>query len=418
MRRELRVLVLFVVTLLAGAVLAVPSLPAAGADEPPAGAFEVDDALLRWGINNETNNRGAAPGTFNFVSAGKIGNPGEGGQVLTEASAGAKWANGKPAGWKASEGAVRVEKLRPDGDYGLATWAGLQTDRDGTALGGYAVNTKFSDHQVVLSGGTGSVDRTTKTATISWDGDFTIVYYSGYTFFYVSDPVLTVTQGVGRLTGTMSGYSSDMVDLTKWAAVPTRTNVVIADLGTVDLDKDLGFTASPKYLGVKVTGFDQVTSGQYFGSFPQSFMNFLKTVGIGAYFHSSGGSIDRNKVPLDLAVSYAAGSPIIPKTPEGEGENPPVTNTPPPPPPSPPARVVQPPGPVLPQQPAPVAAPAAAPVLAGVQPVATVMPALVLVSAETDDGGAGGPWVAGTALLVLAALIGAFPFLYQRLRRA
>jgi hypothetical protein len=394
----------------------------------PTSAFTVSDALLRWGINNETNNRGAAPGTFNLISAGRIGDPGAGGQLLTDASSGASWANGRPAGWSAQAGAVRVEKAQPDGTYAAATWAGTKTDRNGAALGGYATNTSFSDHQVVLSGGTGEVDPATGTATIRWTGSFTVVYYSGYSFFYVTDPVLTVEGGVGRLTATLGGYSSDMDDLSQWRAVPDRAGVVLADLGTVDLAQQLGFTATPAYLGVTVTGHDQNTGGSYTGSFPQSFVDFLGSVGTAAYWYSSGGSLDRNKVPLDLAVSYSAGSPILPAAPKTKATKkttvrntakpaPTATATPTASPTTAAAVPVQPAGPALPDvAPAAADAPAAAAgVLAAAQPVGTTLPAqLQPVAATTTPETGWTPWTVGLLLLALAALVTASPHVLRR----
>lgn len=409
--------------------------PTTDPTEVPDTDFEVTDALLRWGINPESNNRGAAPGTFNFFSAGKLSNPGSGGQLLTEASKGAKWANGKKAGWAAKAGKVRIEKAQPDGSYKSATWAGLKTDRWGETLGGYSVNTKFSDHQVVLTGGTGKVDPATGTATIKWKGDFTVVYYSGYSFFYVSDPVLTIEDGVGRLTATMSGYGSDIDDISKWVPVPAKKNVVLADLcapakaaqvgncDKLDLSADLGLVATPKYLGVKVTGVEQNTGGQWAGSFPQSFINFAKSVGIDAYWFSSGGAVDKNKPPYDLAVSYSAGNPVVPKPPEPEEttDPPDVDNTAPPPP-NPPLPVqapIQPPGPALPVQAPAAAVPTQADALNAttIRPVTTVLPA----GADTGIAGAGSSqqpiWIAGIVVLLLTGLTAASPAVVQLLNR-
>jgi hypothetical protein len=243
--------------------------------------------------------------------------------------------------------------------------------------------------------------------------------------------VLTVENGVGRLTATLGGYSSDMDDLSQWRAVPERSGVVLADLGTVDLAQQLGFTASPKYLGVTVTGHDQNTSGAWTGSFPQSFVDFLGSVGTAAYWYSSGGSLDRNKVPLDLAVSYSAGAPILPAAPKvkktkkatvrNSAKPAPTTRATPR---ATPAAAVptQPPGPALPALPAaPEAAPlAAAPASAGVlgaaaQPVGTTLPAdLRPVAATTPSETGWTPWTAGLLLLALALLVYASPYAFRR----
>lgn len=283
-------------------------------------AFTVDDASLRWGINDESNNRAFAPGTYNFFSAGKIEDPGQGGQALSNADSGATWANGKPAGWKQQAGNVSIEKYAKTGDatyaYVPATWTGLKTDRTGTAIPG-PTSGKFSEHQVVLVGGTGTVDPATGTAQIRWTGDFTVIYYSGYSFFYVSDPVLTVTDGNAVLTAMLSGYNSSMDDLSQWGGVSPK-QVTLANLGHVDLAAALGFNATPAYAGVQVTvpvtGTQQAAktadNAAYWGSFPQSFIDYQTTAGTGSYWYTSGGSNDRFKTALPLTVSYDAGAPV------------------------------------------------------------------------------------------------------------
>lgn len=284
----------------------------------PSQAFEVDDAELRWGLNNESNNRAFAPGTFNFLSAGKIPNPGQGGQIMPQSS------------WKQAEGNVSIQKYSTAaGGYVPATWAGLQTDSDGSAIAS-PTSGRFSNHQVVIDHGTGTVDPSTGTATITWAGSFTAVYYSGYSFFYVTDPTLTVTGGHAVLTATLGGYASSMDDLSKWQALPD-TPATLADLGPVDLGAGLGFTATPAYAGVAVTvpagGTPQRTDLAGWGSFPQSFIDFQTADGLGSYWYTSGGSTDGNKPGLPLTVSYDAGNPITQTPPSSNASAPdPVIN--------------------------------------------------------------------------------------------
>ncbi|MFT4288872.1 hypothetical protein [Nocardioides sp.] len=278
-------------------------------------AFDVADASLRWGLNNESNNRAFAPGTFNFLSAGKIANPGAGG--LTLSNAGATWSNGATAGWSNAVGNVSIEKYVTGTGYTAATWAGLSTDSSGATISS-PTSGSYSNHQVVLTGGTGEVDPAAGTATISWDGDFTVLYYSGMTFFYVSDPVLSVVDGVGTLTATLGGYGTSMDDTTQWETL-TDTEVTLADLGAIDLTADLGFTVTPAYLGVAYSppsgGAAQLTDDDYSGSFPQSFVDFQQLTGQAAYWYSSGGSVDKSKPTLPLTVSYDASDPVAQTTP-------------------------------------------------------------------------------------------------------
>lgn len=266
--------------------------------EPDAGRFEVDDAELRWGVNHESNNRAFAPGTFNFFSAGKIADPGRGGAILPE------------SGWSAAQGNVTIEK-QVGTTYQRATWAGLRTDSAGVSIPS-PTSGRFSNHQVVVGGGTGEIDTDDKTATIRWDGDFTVVYYSGYSFFHVSDPVLVVKDGRGTLSATLSGFASSMEDQSQWEAVPART-VTLANLPKVALTAGgRGFTADVAYAGVRVSGVDQVTTGPDVGSFPQSFVDFQKVAGSAAYWYSSGGSTDAQKAALPVTISYDRGRPIAP----------------------------------------------------------------------------------------------------------
>ncbi|MFT4083348.1 MAG: HtaA domain-containing protein [Nocardioides sp.] len=300
----------------------------ATSSDVPDSAFEVSNASLRWGINNESNNKAFAPGTYNFLSAGKIGNPGSGGQTLTDASKGGTWSNGTSAGWKQKAGNVSLEKYITGSGYEKATWAGLKTDSDGTAISS-ATSGQFSNHQVVLVGGTGQVDPDNGTASIRWKGSFTVVYYSGYVFFYVTNPRLTVKNGKATLTATLGGYGSSMDDMTTWKKLDD-TVVTLANLGKVDLGADLGFTKTPAYRKVKITvakGYTaQVRSGDDWGSFPQSFVDFQQVAGSSSYWYSSGGSTDANKPALPLSVSYRAGNPVSEPTPTSTITSDPVDN--------------------------------------------------------------------------------------------
>lgn len=364
--------------------------PSPTAAPVPTGAFTVSDAQVRWGINDESNNRAFAPGTFNFFSAGKIADPGRGNTQLTK------------AGWRQTDGRVSIQKFL-DGSWTAATWEGLRTDTDGQSITG--TNGPFSGHEVVIGGGTGTVDPKNGTASIQWSGSFTVLYYSGYSFFYATDPKLTVTGGVGRLTATLSGFGSSMDDLTQWKPVPPVPGVVLADLGRVDLSKDLGFTATPAYRGVAVNvpGGAQVRSGDSWGSFPQSFIDYQTSSGTGSYWYSSGGAADAHKVAKPVTVSYAAGSPVAVKAPakvkkkksdkNGSPRNTTVDR---------PASLPAP----LPAVAAPLSAPADALVAgttyAQTRPVSTVTG---VSTARADQPGAQGIWILGGVVLSAAVLV-------------
>lgn len=385
----------------------------------PATTRTIDDAQLRWGINNESNNKAFAPGTFNFLSAGKIGNPGEGNKQINPKDQGATWNNGKDASWKAADGNVALQKYVKK-SWRPATFAGVRTNSSEVTMTG---NNGFSNHEIVLSGGTGTVDRTKRTASIQWTGSFTVVYYSGYSFFYVTDPKLTVSGGVGKLTATLSGFGSAMDDLEKWEAVTPVENVVLANLPGVDLGSDRGFTAKPAYTKVAVSvpsdQTEQIRNGATWGSFPQSFINFQTASGTASYWYSSGGAADAHKIALPVTVSYAAGAPVkVTPPPNVGGKTPDIDNSAP----DAPAKTNSPaPAPVPIAPPAALAAPLpvdAAPQSAAVttqfRPVSTITG----IQPLPDDSSTRGIWILSGILLGVTLLVAVSPFAYSAVRRA
>ena len=291
--------------LMAGAT-AIITIPAPA----QAASTTITNAELRWELNQESTGGAFAPGTWNLFSAGKLGDPGAGSQTLNTAHQGATWLNGQPAGWTNSAGNVTVEDKQSNGSYAPTTWEGTRTNAAGQVVTTGAI---LSENVVSIANGTGTVDPVTDTGTLAWDGDFTVVYYSGMSFFYVSDPELTVTNGTGKVTATLSGYGSDMEDPTQWNALPA-TEVTLADVSGVDLTAT-GLSVTPAYLGVSVTppagNSTQVTSnGATFGSFPQSFVDFQGDVGTASYWYSSGGSVDARKLTTPLNVSWTQGPAV------------------------------------------------------------------------------------------------------------
>jgi putative cell wall-binding protein len=277
---------------------AEPAAPALALAAAPAAAeadsFPVADAQFRWGFSNEANNKGYAPGTYNLFSAGKLPSTGPNTSVTA-------------ATWSASNGNVSIEKQQADGSYAAATFAGLSTQPDGSPIPN-PTSGKFSNHQVVVGNGTGTVDPANQDAEITWDGDFTVAFYSGLTFFYVSDPTLDVDNGIGTVTATLGGYKASMTDPTLWEPI-ADTVVTLADLGDVEVS-ETGFTTTPDYAGVEVTTPETATAqnrtGPDWGAFPQSFVDFQQLTGQSSYWYSSGGGTDANKPALPITVSYTA----------------------------------------------------------------------------------------------------------------
>lgn len=277
---------------------AVPAPRTVGGDSA-ASANAVSDAVFRWGINNESNNA-AFDGSINLLSAGKV----------DKANASAKIAQ---AQWSAETGNVRIEKKTADGGYSAATWAGLRTSATGAAISppGSAV---YSDHQVVISAGAGTIDPAEGTAEIQWNGSFTVAYYQGLTQFYVVDPKLTVdADGTGAVTATLGGWGTSMDDPDLFAVLPEQPNVVLANLTNVSVTAT-GISVTPDYLGVQIATGPNIQEQELgvaeSGSFPQSFVDFQVATGQASYWYSSGGSSDRAKPALPITVAYTAASNV------------------------------------------------------------------------------------------------------------
>lgn len=391
MRRDrvAAVAALLLTGLLGGLLLAVP----AQADEPQ----ELDGVVLRWGLNNESSNRAFAPRTYNFFSAGRVPDPGRGGTSVPRSD------------WRQRSGDVRIEKW--DGKaWRAATWAGLTADSSGKPLGSPTAGT-FSNHRFTFSGGTGELDLAAGTAHVEWDGDVTVVYYSGMSMFHVTDPVLDVADGRGTLTATVQGYASSVDDPDTWAPVEATT-VTLADLPKVKLTA-AGLTATPAYLGVRVDGLGQVTGDRWTGSFPQSFVDYMDRLGTAAFWLSSGASTDPFKVALPLSVAFDDTAEQPEPTPTAPPTQEPIDNPVVPPPATvtvtaQPAPVVQPAPPAV--VPPTVAAPPTAAAI-GAMPVAaqlvaaTPTPQTSASSADPDsESGAIAVWWLGGGLLLAAAL--------------
>ncbi|MCL8251161.1 hypothetical protein AERO_07175 [Aeromicrobium fastidiosum] len=373
----------------------------------PTGAFTVTDAQMRWGVNDESNNKAFAPGTFNFFSAGQIPDPGRGGVAMPQ------------SGWSQRSGNVSIEKYL-NGAWTPATWAGLKKTSSGADITG--TGGPFSNHEIVISGGTGTVDPAKGVAEIQWRGSFTVVYYSGYSFFYVTDPRLTVTNGVGRLTGTLSGYGSSMDDLEKWEAVPARPGVVLAELGRVDLGQQLGFSTTPAYRGVTVSvsgdASPQVRSGDSWGSFPQSFVDYQTSSGAGAYWYSSGGAADAHKVAKPVTVSYSAGAPVRVAPPKSTSSKTKKVQNDAPDAPGGSAPAASSPG--VSRSPSAVAAPGGGNVPQAVAVTTQVRPVSTVTGVRPADRPADHEalWVLGGILLAATVLVALSPFAYSGVRTA
>ncbi|HMR49355.1 MAG TPA: HtaA domain-containing protein [Arachnia sp.] len=269
--------------------------------EPPstAGPRNVDDAALSWGINPESGS-GSFFGGCNFLSAGIAGDAG--GSRLWTAADGL---------FRSQEGAVTIEK-----PVSASTWRRTTFDdkcldeRTGTPRQVTATGSDFgTGNRFVITGGSGRIDPSTNSATLTWKGSVTVVFYGGLTYFSLSDPTLTVTNGKGTLTATASGYGTSMEDMSKWVPLASRT-VTVATLDGVSFAGERGLTTTPAYRGITVTpaagAAEQDRTGKDWGAFPQSYVDFVSDAGQGGYWYSTGGQRDFAKPPTPLSVSWSA----------------------------------------------------------------------------------------------------------------
>ncbi len=281
--------------------------------KPVIGRTDLTDAVFRWGFNDESSN-GAFFGGCNYFVAGKAPDVGSA-QVFTQSR------------YSSKNGNVTIVKPNAAGEYVQASWETKCLTRSGVPVTS-SVTTPVTEQQIVIAGGTGWVDPSTRSAEIRWEGDFTVVYYGGLTFWYASDPVLTVENGVGRVTATVGGYGADMDDLSKWEPLADQ-QVTLAVLHGVQMTST-GFTVTPDYLGVAVSvapgGSAQAVpqptrtadNAAYWGAFPQDFVDFQQLTGQSAYWYTSGGAQDRGKPTLPLTVVYSS---ILDETGAGEGSD-------------------------------------------------------------------------------------------------
>ncbi len=353
-----------------------------------AGAFTVSNAQLRWGLNQEAGSA-AFFGGCHFLSAGAVGNTG-GSRLWTESD----------GFFRAREGSVTIERpVAAAGSVGQrqASFAERCSDPSGRQVTGGA----SSGITAVIADGTGSVDPATGSARIDWTGSFTVVSYGGLAYWWVTDPVLTLSGGTGTLRATVAGFGTSREDTTVWQELAPRT-VDLATLRGVDLTGSLGFATDPAYRGVQVElpagATPQVRTGPDWGAFPQSLVDFHQLTGLASYWYSSGGSTDARKPASTLYISYSADAPLTPSPPSD---------------PSDPAGAQMGASAASPRTPASagssgaVAAASAAPVPVDAKTVFPLSAGLV-PAAVAAASGSPLAWAAAALLLAAAAVLGAF----------
>jgi hypothetical protein len=199
--------------------------------------------------------------------------------------------------YRAVSGNVSVRK-----GSSAATWA----TRCAGATSAGAVH-----QRVVVTGGTGTVDRSSGATTIQWTGSWSVNFYGGMIPFSITNPKLVVgANGSGTITATLAGYKGQIgsADVEPIAPVP---GVVIADLRGVGSGNPTGFVVTPRYGDVTynapggVAPQNRTTAG--WGAWPKSFVDFHVKTGLSSYWYSSGGAADEKKPPTPVVVKYGAG---------------------------------------------------------------------------------------------------------------
>lgn len=270
-------------------------------------------ATLYWSLNKETNG-GAFYGGCNFLSAGKAKNSGSA----------RVWPSGGGGLYKAKSGNVTIQK--PTGStFKQASWDSRCQDAQGEAV---STSRKGSWTQTRVAIKNGEVSETDSGVTVQWKGSFTVAFYGGMTYWSATDPKLEVdANGKGKLTASLSGYGADMFDSSKWVTLKPES-ITMANFKSIDVDKlldDGHITATPDYLGVKydnkgksgssgssVGGSDENASAQakktgensdYWGAFPQDFVDFQHKTGQYSYWFTSDGVRDPYKPAEPMTIS-------------------------------------------------------------------------------------------------------------------
>ncbi|MCD4549018.1 InlB B-repeat-containing protein [Schaalia sp. lx-260] len=271
---------------------------------------EIKDAVFQWGLNAESGSAGYAPNTCNFLGAGVAGDN-ESSSVwqgeLRENGAAFVNTENQDVMWRQNEDNTSILKPNSSGELVPTTWDTKCQTRDGSKTN---TSGKTSENIVRIVKGQGTVDPAANSAEIRWYGSFTVVYYSGMTYWSVVNPKLSVVNGEGTLKGRVSGYGTSMEDQSQWKGLRSR-EVTLATLKNVTVTEN-GIKVTPEYKGVEITppnGATQVRSGANWGSWPQDFVDFQGETGQAPYWYSSGGAADARKIPQEIGITYSVATP-------------------------------------------------------------------------------------------------------------
>ncbi|WP_181273148.1 LPXTG cell wall anchor domain-containing protein [Brevibacterium oceani] len=297
------------------AIAAATGLLGMGMSAPAFGAVEktVDDAVFSWSVNNESTG-GAYFGGCNFLVAGEAGDAGMA-RIWTAADAGKVYpVDGDGNFVDGNTSIVKTNGKKSNFENRCKTGEG-ETVKGTNAE---AENNHSGDH-IEIANGTGTIDADSDTASIQWEGSWTFAYYGGMTYWSISDPKLEVKDGKGTITGTYSGFGTDMDDTSIWKKLDARDgDIVEIQKGSVDVTDD-GFEFTPDYLGVETDTAGRnpqspksAENESWWGAMPQDWIDFNVETGQDSYWYTTAGaanSLQPRKKTNPLTVEYTAQAP-------------------------------------------------------------------------------------------------------------
>lgn len=233
---------------------------------------------------------------------------------------------GNQATYAASAPNVRVLQVVAGGSEQPAGWA--TRDQHLTSGGRQLVR---------LIGGTGAI-APDGSATVSWPGSFSVNMYGGLVPFTVSAPTLNLdADGDGKLTAALAGYTSSQANPADRTPLAPVAGVTLATFSGGRIDPSAPTTLTPGYEGREVDlpagQVQQLRSGEDWGAWPQSFVDFQVQTGLGSYWYSSGGAADPYKAPSPIVLTVTGESdeehqPADPGTPPPAAPAPPKPSAP------------------------------------------------------------------------------------------
>lgn len=204
--------------------------------------------------------------------------------------------DGSEATYRAAQGDVEVLHVDAGGRETRASWA----TRTAQVSGSVTQRVRLSEGRARLA--------TDGSATVSWDGSWSVNFYGGLTPFTLTDPHLVVDDdGTGTMTVDLSGYASSQQNPNDRTPLPPVEDVVVATFNDVEINPTGTVTIDPDYADVEADLPDgqvaQVRTGAW-GAWPQPFIDFHLQTGLAPYWYSSGGAADPLKAPSPVIVDF------------------------------------------------------------------------------------------------------------------